>query len=150
MPRPHHAQGRPATRVIPGDWNTTHAPVVAKAARGACSLRLPGVTQTWDGTEMQSTPHAPYWSGGCRVQAVAAANGARTVVTVEDREFVADFLVVLPLDVEVSSGHLVDVAPHPAGVTGTDPGLPGMTLLVEHVVVGTERWERDVYCTVAH
>lgn len=148
MPRPRHAQGRPGTRVIPLDWNTTHAPVVDRAARGQCALRAPAQEQEWNGTQVQTVPAAPYWTGPCRVQALSASTGARAVITVEDREFSADFLIVLPLMVDVSPGHLVDVLEQPESVSGADSQLMGLVLQVEHVVVGTERFERDVFCTL--
>lgn len=146
MPRPQHAQGRPATRVIPDDWNTTHGPVVEKGMRGLCALRSPVTVQEWDGAEMQTVPAAPYWTGGCRIQNLTVTTPA--VVAVEDREFVADYLVVIPLDVDVSTGDLVDVLAQPEEVAGADAGLSGLVLQVEVVMHGTERFERDLLCTI--
>lgn len=148
MPRAMHAQGRPSTRVIPGDWNTTHSPVVDRAARGRCALRAPGDTQTWDGTEMQTSSTTPYWTGPCRVQAVGNGLAANSKITVEDREFTADYLVVVPHDVDALPGHLVDLLPQPSDVAGADGLLVGMTVRVEQVTFGTERWERDLFCTL--
>lgn len=148
MPRARHAQGRPATVVIPADWNATHSPVVDGAARGRCAVRAPGTSQVWDGEEMQSAPIPPYWTGPCRVQAVGNGLAANSKIVAEDREFISDYLVVVPHDVDALPGHFVDFLPQPNGVSGTDGLLAGMTVRIEQVTFGTERWERDLFCTL--
>jgi len=142
MPRPRHAQGRRDTRVIPADWNHTHSPVVAKAARGTVTLREPGTVQQWNPTvdEMIAAEHAPYFNGPCR--AVALSGEARVAVAVGDQSVIADYLIVVPLDVDALEGHLAVLA-------GTgDPVFDGRTLQVLQVVRGTERFERDLFCTL--
>ena len=142
MPRPRHAQGRPDTRVIPADWNTTHAPVVRKSARGTVALREPGTQQAWSETEgqMVQVPIPAYYTGGCRAQALSGE--ARVSVAVGDARVVADYLIVVDLDTTVDEGHL-------ATLTGTgDPSLDGLVLQVLQAARGTERWERDLFCTL--
>lgn len=144
MPRPWHAQGRPDTQVIPGDWSTTHAPVVTKTLRGKCKLFPAPTAQNIDpdtGLMTAITPE-PLWSGPCRVQALAGQ--PRPVVAAEDREIVVDFLVVIPLNTPtVPAGTRIDVT------DSEDPALTGLQLLVEQAVAGTERFERDLFCSVA-
>lgn len=140
MPRPHRAQGRPGTRVIPVDWNESHAQVVERAMRGTCLIRRPGTTQEWSDAEdqMVAVPHAPYFSGACRVQALRGE--ARVVHTAGDREVVADYLITVPLPVDVAEQDLVEVTAGDAALTAP--------LQVLHVARGTERFERDLYCTL--
>lgn len=145
MPRPRHAQGRPATRVIPDDWETTHRPVVEKTLTATAALRHPGTASQWDPATRQNreTPQAPYWTGPARVQALRTGS-ARTVVTVGDREVAPDYLLVVPaLVTGVTDGDRVRI-------TGSgDPMLDGHDLLVAHAATGTERFERDLFCTLA-
>ncbi|HEY0889368.1 MAG TPA: DUF6093 family protein [Nocardioides sp.] len=143
MPRPTQATGRPGTPVIPADWETAHRVVVERAMRGRVSLRIPGTTQVWseEDQEMRTVPRAPY---AVDVPArVLELNGeAKVIRTGEDTEIVVDFLVTVPAGRDdVATGHLVTVT------TSTDPLLTGTTLRVDHVGRGTERFERDLYCT---
>ena len=143
MPRPVRAQGRPGTRVIPADWNESHAPVGQAAARGECSLRVPGLERVWDEEleQMVQVPYEPYAvEVPCRVQALSGQ--ARQVNVAEDDETVADYLITVPLDQQVLEGHLVIV-------TAGDPLLEGVVLRVEQMVRGTERFERDLFCVLA-
>lgn len=109
--------------------------------RGRVALREPGTTQAWsDAAEaMVATPLAAYAVDvPARVQALSGQ--ARVVQLAADTEVIADYLVVVPADHVVASGHLVDVT------AAGDAALTGRTLRVEKVARGTELWERDLFC----
>lgn len=143
--RPTRAQGRPGTPVIPATWAASHRPVVDRTMNGTAALRHPGTTQTWDDELEQNVeaPLDPFATVSCRVQALATQ--ARPVVTAGDREVVAQYLVVVPASTGTSELLELDL------VTLTDTGDPlldGRTLTVAQVVYGTERFERDLFCTL--
>lgn len=143
MTRPVRAQGRPGTEVIPSRWEAEHRPVVEKTMTAAVQIRLPGSTQTWNPSTKRNdlTPIAPYFTGAARIQALTAQ--ARRITTGDDAELVADYLVVVPASVDTAAqGHLVTV------VASGDTGLDGRVLLVQQVEYGTERFERDLFCTL--
>lgn len=144
MPRPLQSTGRPGTPVIPENWETAPAAIVQRAMRGEVELRQPGSTQSWsDANEaMVSVPKAPYYSGVARIQNLAGQGRGR-VVTAEDAEMVADYLVTVPLAVDgASEGDLVKV------VDAHDGALVGRVLVVRLIEYGTERFERDLFCTL--
>lgn len=143
MPRPTRAYGRPDTPVIPAGWATSHRPVVEKSFLGVITLRAPGTTQTWNPTTQRNdlAPHAAYYDGHARIQALTAQ--ARRITTGDDPELVADYLIVVPASVDgVAQGHLVTV------VDSGDLGLDGRVLVVHQVEYGTERFERDLFCNL--
>jgi hypothetical protein len=136
--------GRAGTAVIPATWETAHRVVLERTMRGRVSLRVPGPTQTWSDADQENntTPIPPYATD---VPArVLQLNGeAKVIRTGEDTELVVDFLVAVSADRDdVATGHLVQVT------DATDALLVGTTLSVQHVGVGTERFERDLYCNV--
>ncbi|WKN47146.1 DUF6093 family protein [Nocardioides sp. Arc9.136] len=142
MPRPRHAQGRPATPVIPTDWAATHAPVVAKTWTATVELRRPGGTSDWNPTTEQNelTPHPPYYAAACSIQ--AEATQAREATAAEDATVVAGYLLTVPV---TADAHVDDLAT----VTGTgDTLLEGRTLTVRDVVRGSQLVERDLFCTL--
>lgn len=142
MKRHHTGSGRSSS--MHADWATHHQTVVLGTLRGRVSIRLPGGTQGWSDAAQQNvlTPHAPYAADvPARVQALSGE--ARTVQLADDTEVIADYLVVIPADHVVAGGHLVDVT------NSEDPALTGLTLRVEKAVLGTERFERDLFCTLA-
>ena len=132
--------------MIPADWEVAHALVVAGALRARVSLADPeAVTRAWsdDLEEWISIPAGPYATQvPARVQRL---NGqARDVVSGEAPEVVLDHLVVVPWGMaEVRPGHLVTVS------EASDRQLVGAVLQVHHVVVGSERFERDLFCRLA-
>ena len=138
MPRPRHAQGRPSTPVIPGDFEIAHRPVIAAATTTTVALRRPGTQQQWsdDEDQMVAVPRDPYWTGPAGV--TATANQAQDRVTADDDETIADYLVTLPGDTtaDVAVGDLVAVA------------LDGLSLRVEQVLLGGPRFELDLHCTL--
>lgn len=141
-PRPQHT-GRPGSRVIPTDWHVAPAAVLATTRRGVVSLRHAGFTQEWSDAEeaMVSVPLAPYAADvSARVQALTG-QGQRVVVA-EDPELVVDYLVVVDAAVDaVVEGDLVTVT------SSGDAALDGVDLRVARVARGTERFERDLFCT---
>lgn len=144
-PRPRQATGRPGTAIIPKRWETAHAAVLVGALRGRVSLADPdaaGGEPVWENDQWVTTPAGPYATAvPARVQRLAGQ--ARTVVTAEDNEVVVDHLVQVPADVaDVREGHLVTVT------DATDPQLVDQVMRVEHVAVGTERFTRDLFCTL--
>ncbi len=137
------AQGRPGTEVIPTGWAAAHAPVVEGTMRDAvAALRDPTATSGmgWNPTseQMESIPAEAYWTGGVRVQMLNQQG--REPVSAGDQETVADYLVVVPVDVEAAEGHRVLIT------DSDDPLLNDHELRVVTVVRGTHRWERDLFC----
>lgn len=148
MPRPL-ASGRPGSAAIPPTWAPAHRPWAAGTMNGSCTLLDPAaVTETWDEAteQMVSVPDAGYWSGPCRVKVLSAQ--ARESVTVGDRETTVDVLVTLP-NVDVFGADYADVIPGHAVVLDEvdDPALLGARLRVVQLGGGTERIERDLFCT---
>lgn len=141
MRRHHTGSGRRS--VIPADWETSHRVVVEGTLRGRVSLREPGTKQVWSPEKdqniaVQNTPYAV----DVPARVLALSGQARVVQLADDNEVIADYLVVVPASYIVAGGHLVDVT------DSTDPDLTGRTLRVEKVARGTERFERDLFCTV--
>lgn len=143
MTRPRQAQGRPGTAVLPQLAGL--APVADRTMSGTASLRHPGTVQDWSDAQQQNVevPLPPYATVSCRVQALGTQ--ARPVVTAGDREVIAQYLVVVPAS--TASGELVELDLVTLSDTG-DGLLDGRTLLVAQVVHGTERAERDLFCTL--
>lgn len=129
--------------MIPADWETSHRVVAEGTMRGRVSLREPGTQQVWSDADQQNNivPIAPYATNvPARIQALSGQ--ARVVQLADDTEVIADYLVVVPANQVAETGHLVDVT------ASTDPDLTGRSLRVEKVVRGTERFERDLFCTL--
>lgn len=142
MRRHHTGSGR--RQVIPADWEASHRVVAEGTMRGRVSLRKPGSSgEEWSDELEQNvaTPHPPYASD-VPARILALSGQARVVQLADDDEVIADYLVAIPAGQVAETGHLVDVT-----ATG-DPDLTGRTLRVEKVVRGTERFERDLYCTL--
>ena len=147
MPRPVRAQGRPGTAVIPARWETSHAPVVARTFTAGCTIREPGTIQVWDTDTEQnlSVPNDPYYTGNARVQALATQ--AREVPAASDDVTVAQYLVVVDTDAGASGNRPIvgDIVT----VTGSgDPLLDGHELRVLQVVMGSLRFEWDLFCVL--
>lgn len=142
MPRPRHANGRPGTRVIPTDWSTNHARVIAGTWTAAGHIYGPrtagtNVTVADDLTINAPTAPDPIYTGPMRVQQLNGQE-ARDVIGDQEQITVA-YLVVLDRGTVVplrSVIHLTEV---------TDPALVGRRLVVRKVGKGSEIWERDLY-----
>lgn len=149
MPRPNRSYGRPGTEVIPADWETSHAPIAAKTMTGVAALRLPGVTMAWSDAEQRTvpTPHAPYATGvPVRVQAHRETAVDRAADVADQTIEVAGYLVTLPRGDagadQIAPGHLIDIT------SSSDPLAAGVTFRVIELVLGTLRFERDVFAVV--
>lgn len=142
-PRSRQATGRPDTPVIPTSWETGHRHVAAGTHRGAVSVRRPGNASQWNPTieQNQLAPHSPYLVDE-PARILRLDTGTRTALVAEDPEQVAEYRIALDADVIVEHGHLVTVT------AATDAALVGRVLQVVHVVCGTERFERHLYCTL--
>jgi hypothetical protein len=139
MPRPVGAQGRPGTQVIPAAWETHHRGVAEKTMTAVCTIRHPGGTRTYnDVTGLTSvTPNFPYFTGPCRVQALAV--GDSRVAVAEQQVTSASYLISVPAVVsEVAVDDQVTVT------SSTDPSLTAKTLRVTSVQRGSLRFERDL------
>lgn len=143
MPRPTQATGRPGTEVIPHNWETAHRVVLEGTLRGRVALREPGTQQGWSDAEEQNVAvaKAPY-ATAVPARVLALSGQARVIQLADDTEVIADYLVVIPAHHVVAGGHLVDIT------DSTDPDLTGRALRVEKVARGTERFERDLFCTL--
>ncbi|MDN4173922.1 DUF6093 family protein [Nocardioides sp. SOB77] len=142
MPRRLHT-GRPGTRALPAGWAAAQQPVVETTMLDATvALREPGTTQDWSEADQENvaTAKPAYWTGGARIQALAAG---RTVVTADDPEATADYLISVSAAVAPIETHLLTVT------ASSDPALTGRTFTVDQVVRGSHRFERDLFCTLA-
>lgn len=132
--------GRPSTQVIPDGWDERHAPVANGTHTVPVKARHPGTTEAWDddSEQVKHVPHAAYWEGLARVQALG---GQDTPTAGGDVVHLAGYLVAVPLEVAVDPGDLVTVGPElPA-----DPTLEGRTILINDVSRGALRFERVCY-----
>lgn len=141
MPRPTRSYGRPGTAVIPAAWAASHRPVADGTMTAHAEVRQPGTVQAWSAAseQMVAAPRDPYYTGRCRVQALATQ--AHTVVVAADPEVVASYLVTVSAAAAPAEGDLVTV---------TDSGddlLDDRTLLVVQVTTGSQVVERDLFCT---
>lgn len=138
------ATGRPGTSVIPTGWAEAHQPVVEGTMTATVTLREPGGTQgPFDETTgtYPLVPHPPYATVPCRVQAVHTM--ARRINVAEDVLTVVGYLVTIPAALTgVRPGHLAAVT------DSSDPDLDGLVLNVDDVVLGSLRFERDLFCSL--
>lgn len=140
------AQGRPGTKVIPATWAADHRPVVVGSWNGAVTITGPPPgTSSWNPTTEQNEadPGPTVYEGPARVQALAGQG--RTVVLADDSEVLVDYLVVVPHDVPTEAGDTVSVT------DGHDDALlEAQSLRIRQVVMGTERFERDLFCQITN
>lgn len=142
MERHHTGSGR--QRVIPEDWAAHNTPVVLGTMTATVELRHPGGTPgAFDdetGTRA-STPHAPHYTGGARIQVQPILGGDRT--TGEQRVTVVGYLVVVERN--ASTGTQVDDILKVTAVDDNgDPALVDRELRVTGVAYGALTWERDL------
>lgn len=142
-PRPRQAAGRPHTPVIPTSWETAHRHVATGTHRGTVSVRRPGTATYWnEATEQNEVGAHPPYLVDEPARVLRLDSRTRTVVVADDPEQVAEYRIALDADVTVANGHLVTVT------AAADPSLVDLVLQVVHVVHGTERFERHLYCTL--
>lgn len=143
MPRPVRAQGRPGTRVIPANWEESHAVVVNKTHTAVCSI-YPATaagtnfTVNADLTVTGGTPAAPLYTGlGCRLQVLNAQEAARLLG--DQVQVTVAYLVAVDREVNV---------PHKAVIHVTecsDPTFVNRRLVVRKISRGSLTFERDLY-----
>lgn len=134
------AGGRPGTEVVPTGWEAAHAAPAAGTMTATVEIRQPGGTQEWDDASESTVtvPFAPYATVAARVQALT--NDAQVVDAAEQSVTVSGYLVTVPADTSPARGHLVTVT------ATNDPLLEGRELRVTDVVLGSLRFERDLFC----
>lgn len=146
MPRPQRSQGRPGTRVIPKDWETSHAVVAAKSMTATIKFYPPitdGSTPVMndDFTYQPGPEIQPVYDGAARIQVL---NGQETQTLVADQDSVTTgYLVVIDRDADGIPLGAIGVIQ-----TVSDPTLIGTrTLIVRKIARGSLRFERDLWCT---
>ena len=146
MARSQRAYGRPDTAVFPTGWAAGLQPVAEGAQTSPCTIRKPGTTQTWDDTTEQNvaTPLAPYFTGTCRVQALADTSMLGDAAG--QPLPLAGYLITIPAAVAPAVGDLITVASTDT-VTVDDPQLDGQTFVIRDTADGSHVVERDLYCT---
>lgn len=129
--------------MIPVNWEAGHRPVAEKTMTATIELRHPGTVQAWSEPvqQMVAVPRDPYFTGVCRVQALATK--AAEVSIAEDPETVASYLVTVSASVRPLEKDLGTVT------ASNDPELDNGVLVVGQVVRGSVRFERDLFCTLA-
>lgn len=144
MPRPRRAQGRPDTAVIPKTWGADHAPVVGRAANAVVQIHAPGDAASTpvlaaDYTVTLPDAAPPVHAGPARIQML---NGQELEQLVGDQEQItAGYFVAIAYDApDIPLLAVVEVT------DSTDPRLDARRLIVRRVGMGTERFERDLWC----
>jgi hypothetical protein len=146
MQRHHTGSGR--RRVVPADWGRNHAPVAAGTRNATGTLRHAaegGDQADWDPVDRVTVPldGAAYAADvTARIQSLVTHRSDAQVEVAEDLVITASYLVTVDLDLEATEGDTFTVA------TCTDTTLVDQIFRVEHVVRGTERFERDLFCNL--
>jgi hypothetical protein len=149
MQRHHTGSGR--RRVIPKDWGRDHAPVVATSRNAVGSLRHASPADTnpddsWATSDQSThvTPGATYASNvPARIQSLITHRSDTDRDVAEEILTSASYLVTIDIDWPVREGDLYAV-----DQCDGDTTLQTRLLRIEHVVRGTERFERDLFCNL--
>lgn len=146
--RAQRAYGRPGTAVIPPNWGASHAPVADGTRNAVVTLRRPS-TMAWDESANDGkgatvpTPGAAYASNvTARIQALITRSD-NDAESAEETITAPPYLVTLGHEQPCREGDEIEVT----ACVG-DALLVDRFLRVDHVVLGTERVERDVLCTL--
>lgn len=135
----------PNTKAVPAGWSTHHAPVAAGGMNGKVRIYDPATaTPGWDDATESATLDrgVAVYDGPCRIQ---AQDDARSVVQADDPESVRGYLIQVLFDApDVEQGWTAV----PYEVLN-DPSLNGAEMVVGDVEHGTERFTRDLFCTLA-
>jgi hypothetical protein len=127
--------------VIPPNWETDHAQVASKAATAKCVITIPG-TRPSINTDLSyptSTSNTLY-EGGCRIQ---AWTGDSTPVLGDQTLERSTYLVQLDYEAAgILIGALVKVT------ETSDPDLVGASFTVEKPLMGSLRFNRDLFCVL--
>jgi hypothetical protein len=140
MPRARQAQGRPATPVIPPDWQTAHGSVVTRSLRATVTIGPAGGAAAWSegAGRTETAAAAAVYTGAAALMPVS--DTARVLAVVDDPTSTRVYDVTLPL-----GGTGVDLvqADHVITVTASDDSmLTGKTLTVSAIERGSERFSR--------
>ena len=106
----------------------------------ACTVCRPDVQAEDPETHIiEWVPGELVLSAQCRVQRL----GPQRIASLAQQQAIyADYLVALPYsDDDINVGDIVRVS------SSLDETLPARKLRVQHVMVGSLVWERDLYCT---
>jgi hypothetical protein len=131
--------GRPGTLVIPTGWQASHANAI-RSTRTAdvVVLRPQGATF---GAGLTVTPHSLTISAGqARIQARDLQGRPGGSAASEDVN-AADYLIQLDWDTD-----LVQVGDEVFVISSSDWLMDGRTFRVRKVILGTERFTRDLIC----
>jgi len=150
--RLHHGRGsrKPFSRwsVIPHGWDDQHRPVADATHTARVEIRHPVVATagSWDDALQENvvTPAAPFFTGWARVQRTGGQGN--TTPAADDPEPVTRYLVAIgaddPAADQVEAGDIVTV------FLSGDAAADATPLIVEHVTMGSLRFERDLTCTL--
>jgi hypothetical protein len=148
MRRHHVGSGR--RRAVPASWGRDHAPVAATTRNATVTLSHAGTvgdnTDGWssDARATTPTPDTPYATGTtARIQALTSLR-AGSVLAAEESVVEGRYLVTVDLDLPARVGDEVVVTQCPGDVQL----LQGESLRVDQVIAGTDRAERDLFCTL--
>lgn len=122
----------------------TPRPPMAAQRTAVVSLIDPADSTTaWDDEDevTRTTPATPY-ADSVTATIAEAAKSSRVEVA-EEIVRIAPYLVTVHRDIEARAGHLVKVITAPG-----DSLLQGRQLRVEHVVLGSQRLQRQLYCSI--
>jgi hypothetical protein len=147
MLRHHTGSGR--RRAVPVEWGRNHTAVLAGTRNATGTLRRPTVDDDdgWgESGSRETTPAAgvPYAEQiTARIQSLITHRSDAQRVVAEEDILTASYLVTVDYELDVDEGHTFTVETCPG-----DPAMVGRVFLVEHVVLGTERFERDLFCNL--
>jgi hypothetical protein len=138
----------PAPPVVPARLGRNHAPVAAGTRNATGTLRRHAADRRqagWDPDTRTTTPDAGTAYAEhitARIQSLVTHRSDAQVVVAEDVVITASYLVTVDRDLEVIEGDAFTVETCPR------LHLVDRILRVEHVVLGTERFERDLFCNL--
>lgn len=147
MQRHHTGSGR--RRAVPATWGADHAAVAASTRNATGTLRRPANgddASGWDPTTRTTTPatEASYAAHvTARIQSMVTNRADNARIVAEDTIITASYLVAVDHDVAATEGDEFTVE-----TCRGDLPLVGRILRVDHVVRGTDRAERDLYCNL--
>jgi hypothetical protein len=140
--RHHTGSGR--RRMVPEDWGRNHAAVVATSRNAIVNLRRPSTTGWIPEDRITGVVPGEVYASNVTARIQAQINRSdNDAESAEETLTVPPYLVTVDYGLEPFDGDEVEV------VTCTgDPMLVGRSFRVDHTVHGTERFERDLFCTL--
>lgn len=157
MPRQQRAHGRPGTRVLPIDWQSGHAPVLATTLPSRVTIGPAHGAQVWDRDAKRTVaaPGSVVYDGPARLNLVGDRMGGRSRQADAAGEVVDVAQYAVALDIAVPGADLVEIGhrlivvapaegdPRPAA-DQDDPTLWGRTLWVASIVRDSQRFARQI------